>query len=78
MAAVKVERQINGKTLTLETGHLAKQADGAVVVRYGDTVILAAVVWSDPRPGTDFFPLTVDYRERPLRRRQVSGRLHQA
>jgi polyribonucleotide nucleotidyltransferase len=64
MAAVKVERLINGKPLTIETGHLAKQADGAVVVRYGDTVILAAAVWADPRPGTDFFPLTVDYRER--------------
>ena len=65
MAATKVERLINGKTLTIETGHLAKQADGAVTVRYGDTVILAACVWSDPRVGTDFFPLTVDYRERP-------------
>ena len=64
MAATKVERLINGKTLTIETGHLAKQADGAVTVRYGDTVILAACVWSDPRVGTDFFPLTVDYRER--------------
>jgi polyribonucleotide nucleotidyltransferase len=65
MSVTKVERLINGKPLTLETGHIAKQADGAVVVRYGDTVILATVVSSDPRPGTDFFPLTVDYRERP-------------
>jgi len=65
MAATKVERLINGKPLSIETGHLAKQADGAVLVRYGDTVVLATVVSSDPRPGTDFFPLTVDYRERP-------------
>jgi polyribonucleotide nucleotidyltransferase len=64
MTAVKVETQVNGKTLSLETGHLAKQADGAVLVRYGDTVVLATVVSSDPRPGTDFFPLTVDYREK--------------
>ncbi len=65
MSATKVERLINGKPLSLESGHVAKQADGAVIVRYGETVVLAAVVSSDPRPGTDFFPLTVDYRERP-------------
>ncbi len=64
MALVKVEKNINGRPLTIETGHLAKQADGAVLVRYGDTVVLATVVSSDPRPGTDFFPLTVDYREK--------------
>ncbi len=64
MTVAKVEIQVNGKTLSLETGHLAKQADGAVLVRYGDTVVLATVVSSDPRPGTDFFPLTVDYREK--------------
>jgi len=59
-----VTRQIGGKTLKMETGLLAKQADGAVLVTYGETIILATVVSSDPRPGTDFFPLTVDYRER--------------
>ena len=65
MALVRVEREINGKTLSIETGHVAKQADGAAWVRYGDTVILATVVSSDPRPpGRDFFPLTVDYREK--------------
>ena len=64
MAVVTVTREIGGKTLKLETGLLAKQADGAVLVTYGETVILAAVVSSDPRPGTDFFPLTVDYREK--------------
>ena len=65
MSVVTVTRNIGDKTLKLETGLLAKQADGAVVVTYGDTVILATVVSSDPRPGTDFFPLTVDYREKP-------------
>jgi len=53
-----------GKRLNFETGHLAKQAHGAVVVRMGDNVVLAtAVANPDPREGIDFFPLTVDYRE---------------
>ncbi|HVS70869.1 MAG TPA: polyribonucleotide nucleotidyltransferase [Phycisphaerae bacterium] len=64
MAVVTISRNIAGKELKIETGLLAKQADGAVTVTYGDTVILATVVSSDPRPGTDFFPLTVDYREK--------------
>ena len=65
MSVVTITRNFGDKTLKLETGLLAKQADGAVVVTYGETVILATVVSSDPRPGTDFFPLTVDYREKP-------------
>ncbi len=53
-----------GKTLTFETGRLAKQAHGAVVVRTGDSVVLTTAVSApDPREGIDFFPLTVDYRE---------------
>lgn len=59
----KVEKQIAGRLLSIETGKVAKQASGAVVVRYGDTVVLATVVSADPRAGIDFFPLTVDYRE---------------
>jgi polyribonucleotide nucleotidyltransferase len=65
MAVVTITRKIGDKELKLETGLLAKQADGAVTVTYGETIILATVVSSDPRPGTDFFPLTVDYREKP-------------
>jgi polyribonucleotide nucleotidyltransferase len=65
MQAIKVERQIGGKTLTIETGTLAKLADGSVTVRLADTVVLAAVVRAAPREGIDFFPLQVDYRERP-------------
>ncbi|HAP32730.1 MAG TPA: polyribonucleotide nucleotidyltransferase, partial [Firmicutes bacterium] len=54
-----------GKTLTLETGKVAKQASGAVMVRYGDTALLAtATLSAEPREGIDFFPLTVDYEER--------------
>ena len=60
----KVEREIAGRTLSIETGKLAKQASGAVMVRYGETVVLSTVVGAEPREGIDFFPLTVDYRER--------------
>src|ERR1700719_4224133 len=53
-----------GKSLAFETGKLAKQAHGSVVVRIGESVVLATAVASpDPREGVDFFPLTVDYRE---------------
>jgi len=53
-----------GKTLSFETGKLAKQAHGSAVVRVGDTVVLGtATANPDPREGIDFFPLTVDYRE---------------
>lgn len=53
-----------GKTLSIETGRLAKQADGAVVIRMGDTMVLCTAVSSkEPRPGQSFFPLTVDLRE---------------
>lgn len=61
---VRVERKIGQSVLSLETGYLAKQAAGAVVVQYGETVVLVASASSDPRPGLDFFPLTCDYRER--------------
>jgi len=53
-----------GKVLGVETGRLAKQADGAVMIRQGETYVLCTVVSSkEPKPGQDFFPLTVDYRE---------------
>ncbi|MCD6405374.1 MAG: polyribonucleotide nucleotidyltransferase [Planctomycetes bacterium] len=61
---VKVEKEIAGRVLSLETGKIAKQADGAVVVRYGDTVILATAQSTKPREGIDWFPLFVDYREK--------------
>jgi len=55
----------NGKEISIETGKLAKQADGSVVVRMGDTIILATAVANvDVRDGVDFMPLTVDYREK--------------
>ena len=61
---VRVEKQIGRYTLSFETGYLAKQAAGAVMVQYGDTVVLNAVATGPPRPGIDFFPLMCDYRER--------------
>src|SRR5437764_14791809 len=59
-----VEKTIGGKTLSIESGSLAKQAHGAVVVRVGDTMTLVATVSGPGREGLDFFPLTVDYREK--------------
>jgi polyribonucleotide nucleotidyltransferase len=61
----RVEREIGGRNLSIETGKIAKQADGAVVVQYGETVVLVAAVTSPPRfEDIDFFPLSVDYREK--------------
>ena len=64
MQAIRVERQIGGKTLAIESGTFAKLADGSVTVQYGDSVVFGAVVRANPREGIDFFPLQVDYRER--------------
>ena len=59
------ELEWGGRLLSLETGKIARQADGAVVVQYGDTVVLCTVVaQKNPRDGIDFFPLTVNYQER--------------
>ena len=59
-----VEIDLDGQKITLETGKIAKQANGAVVVRSGDTVVLvSACANEEPKPGAAFFPLTVDYRE---------------
>lgn len=59
------EMEVGGRPLVIENGKMAKQANGAVLVRYGDTVVLVAVTASaEPREGVDFFPLTVDYEEK--------------
>lgn len=69
-----VEKEIKGKPLSLETGRFAKQADGSVVVRYGDTVVLAtAVAKKEARAGIDFFPLTVDYQEKAYAAGKIPG-----
>ncbi|WP_339687369.1 polyribonucleotide nucleotidyltransferase [Gimesia maris] len=61
---VVVECEVGGQKLSLTTGQLAKQAAGAVLVQYGETVVFVAAATGPGRPGIDFFPLTVDYRER--------------
>ena len=61
---MKVEMQLGSEKLSIETGKVAKQADGAVWVQYGGTVVLVTVVADDAEHDLDFFPLTVDYRER--------------
>src|SRR5688500_17343952 len=61
----KVTFQVGTGTITIETGKIAKQADGAVTVQVGETIVLvAAVAAPNAKPGQDFFPLTVDYREK--------------
>ena len=63
-----------GRKLVLETGKIARQADGAVVARYGDTVVLATVVYAKaPKPGIDFFPLTVHYQEKTFAAGKIPG-----
>src|SRR6202795_3025459 len=60
----KVEVDLGSRKITLETGKMAKQANGAVVVRSGDSVVLVTACMADqPKPGAAFFPLTCDYRE---------------
>jgi len=66
--------QIGKDTLTIETGRLAKQADGAVTVRYGDTMVLVtAVAAEEAREGIDFFPLSVEYREKTYAAGKIPG-----
>jgi polyribonucleotide nucleotidyltransferase len=69
-----VEIDVKGKSLSLETGRFAKQADGSVIVRYGDTVVLAtAVAKKEAREDIDFFPLTVDYQEKAYAAGKIPG-----
>lgn len=66
--------EVGGRTLTIEQGKMAKQANGAVLVRYGDTVVLVTATASkEPREGVDFFPLTVDYEEKMYAAGKIPG-----
>jgi polyribonucleotide nucleotidyltransferase len=70
----RVELPLGRHTLSIETGRMAKQADGAAVVRLGDTVVLAtACAQKEPRAGVDFLPLTVDYRENTYAAGKIPG-----
>ena len=65
--------ELGGRTLTIETGRLAKQAAGAALVTYGETVVLVTATHADPRPGIDFFPLTVDFVEKTSAAGKIPG-----
>src|SRR5689334_3458449 len=68
------EIEWGGRKLVLETGKVARQADGAVIATYGETVVLATVVGAaSPREGADFFPLTVNYQERYYAAGKIPG-----
>jgi len=67
------ETQLGGRTLTIETGKLARLAGGSVTVRFGDTMVLGTANRSEPRPGLDFFPLTVDFEERMYAAGKIPG-----
>ena len=70
----KVEIEWGGRPLILETGKIARQADGAVLATYGETVVLATVVsMKEPKPGVDFFPLTVNYQEKTYAAGKIPG-----
>jgi polyribonucleotide nucleotidyltransferase len=70
----RVSTEIGGMEFSIEVGRLAKQADGAAYVCYGDTVVLvAACAQKEPKEGTDFFPLTVDYRENTYAAGKIPG-----
>lgn len=71
---LKESIKLGDKELTVETGRVAKQADGSVVIRYGDTILLVAAVSAPtPREGIDFFPLTVEYRESQFAAGRIPG-----
>ncbi|OYQ36401.1 polyribonucleotide nucleotidyltransferase [Niveispirillum lacus] len=68
------EMEWGGRKLVIETGKIARQADGAVMVSYGDTVVLATAVGAkSPKPGVDFFPLTVNYQEKAFAAGKIPG-----
>jgi len=73
MSVTTLSAEIGGRTMTIETGRLARLAGGAVTVRYGDTMLLGTANRSEPRPGLDFFPLTVDFEERMYAAGKIPG-----
>ena len=70
----KKEIMWGGRKLTLETGRMARQAHGSVLATYGETVVLCTVVGAkSPKPGQDFFPLTVNYQEKTFAAGKIPG-----
>ncbi|MDX9924192.1 MAG: polyribonucleotide nucleotidyltransferase, partial [Ignavibacteriaceae bacterium] len=70
---VRKEVEIGNKKLIIETGKLAKQANGSVTVQYGDTVVLVTAVAGGKRDDIDFFPLSVEYREKAFAAGKIPG-----
>ncbi len=73
MSIVRESVLINGKPMTFETGRLAKQAHGSVLVTYGESMVLVTAVSGDERPGIDFFPLTCEYVEKTFAAGKIPG-----
>ncbi len=73
MAVTTLTAEVGGRTMTIETGRMALLAGGSVTVRYGDTLMLGTANRSDPRPGLDFFPLTIDFEERMYAAGKIPG-----
>ncbi len=73
MKVVKKEREIGGKKFSIETGKMGKLANGSAVLRIGDTIVFTAAVDGPVRPGLDFFPMTMDYREKPSAAGKIPG-----
>jgi polyribonucleotide nucleotidyltransferase len=69
----RIERQFAGRTLSIETGRMAKQAAGSALVRFGDTMVLAAVTVSENESPLSFFPLTVEYRDKAYAAGKIPG-----
>ena len=70
----KVETEIGGRLFSIETGHMAKQAHGSAIVRYGDSMVLVTVVTREnTKEGMDYFPLTVDYQEKTFSAGKIPG-----
>ena len=70
----EVEIDWGGRPLKLQTGKVARQADGAVIASYGDTSVMATIVAAKkPKPGQDFFPLTVNYQEKAYAAGKIPG-----
>src|SRR5258708_4749454 len=70
----RVEMDLHGRRLSIESGRMAKQANGSALVQYGDTVVLVtAVAAREPREAIDFFPLTVDYQEKTFAAGKIPG-----
>ena len=73
MTVTTLTTEFGGRTLTIETGRLARLAGGSVTVQYGDTMLLGTANRAEPRPGLDFFPLTIDFEERMYAAGKIPG-----